>query len=346
MKILQIGLGGFGKNHLRAWNQLGLGKDLYIAELRAEAHVECQKYNLPSDRISTDYHDFLDKVDIVDVVTPSDTHHALCKDALLHGKDVFVEKPMTMNSEEAVELANIVERTGRILQIGYYYRFHPISKFIKQNIDSGEMGDLRYLSGNFMGFKRARTDVGVTHTDGIHFIDLFNWFLNEIPKEVYAVTRDHFRRGLEDTSIVLFTYNNDVLVKVESGYIQPGRWNDKVVPNAMTTKEIAVMGSQTTMEADFEIEKLQVYDVHHELIDGIWTAINNGGTSPNIGTASPIDQICLEFQAFLNSVETREKPLANVIDSGVYLAKIMEAVYKSAQIDRSVPIKYVDDADD
>ncbi len=339
-KILLIGLGGFGRNHLRAWHEMGLGANLFVAELNSERHRECEIFGLPPERISTDFRTFLDRVDVVDVVTPSTSHFELCEMALKAEKDVFVEKPMTMNSDEAKALANLVVETGCILQVGYYYRFHPISSYLKEQIYAGGLGSLRYLSGNFMGFKRARTDVGVTHTDAIHFLDLFNWFAGGPPEQVYAQTRDHFGRGMEDFSVVLFSYQGGVVGKVECGYIQPGRWNDKVVPNAFTTKEIFICGSKATVEADFETENLVIHNVHHEFQGNTWVPVGKGSQMPNVGTATPIQMICAELRAFLGCVTARRRPSSDVISSGVVLAKLMEGIYESARCNAPITLQW------
>jgi len=339
-KILLIGLGGFGRNHLRAWHEMGMGDNLFVAELNSERHRECRLVGMPEERITTDYRTVLDRVDVVDVVTPSTSHFEICKAALLAGKDVFVEKPMTMTSKEAVDLANLVVETRRILQVGYYYRFHPISQYLKERIRAGALGDLRYLSGNFMGFKRARTDVGVTHTDGIHFLDLFNWFAGGLPEQVYAETRDHFGRGMEDWSLVVLRYRDGTVAKVECGYIQPGRWHDKVVPNAMTTKEIFVCGTKATVEADFETENFVVHDVRHEFQQNTWVPVGSGSQLPQVGTATPIQMICAELRAFLECVASRGRPGSNVIGSGVVLAKVMEAIYESARQNRPITLQW------
>jgi predicted dehydrogenase len=214
--------------------------------------------------------------------------------------------------------------------VGYYYRYHPISLFLRQLVHAGELGKLRYVYGDFMGFKRARTDVGVMHTDGIHFIDLANWLLGAMPIDVFAVTRDHFGRGLEDLAIALFTYPGDVVCKIEAGYIQPGQWRDKVVAGAMTTKMLTLVGSTKTVTVDYEIETVEVFDVHHEPRDGIWTAVNNGSGKVPVGTLTPIGQVTAELRDFLGCVERRESPSANAIESGVLLARTMEALYRSA----------------
>jgi predicted dehydrogenase len=336
MKILLVGLGGFGLNHLRAWHAMGLGQDLYVSDLNPDRHNETRVFNMPQERLTTDYRAFLDEVDIVDIVTPSTIHFELCSAALEAGKDVFVEKPMTMTSEEARKLSAQVQEMGRVLQVGYYYRFHPISVELKRAITNGELGDLRYLSGNFMGFKRARTDVGVTHTDGIHFIDLFDWLIGSPPREVYAVVRDHFKRGLEDSSIVILQYPGGVLAKVESGYIQPGAWRDKVVPNAFTSKETFICGTRATAEVDFETEYMQVHDVHQEYLNGTWTPVVKGSSTHNTGTATPVQMVAAELNDFLECVRTRRRPSADVVGSGVVLSRVMEAIYDSA--DRNIPV--------
>lgn len=339
MKILQVGLGNFGRNHLRAWHELGLGDKLYLAERDPALHVTAREFRFPSERITTNIDSFWKECDIVDVVTGTESHFAICRHALLAGKDVFVEKPMTPTLKEAVDLAELVARSGRVLQVGYYYRYHPISQWLKEQIVTGALGTIRYLAGEFMGFKRARNDVGVMHTDGIHFIDLFNWLLGGFPSDVYAVTRDHFKRGLEDFALALFTYPGAVVARVEAGYIQPGRWRDKVVAGAMTTKSITVVGSLKTVTADFESEEVQVFDVHHELQSGVWTAVRGGASWPNLPTAAPLDQIKAELTDFLAHVRERRRPLCDATDSGVRLAAIMEALYRSAGECKRVEIK-------
>lgn len=336
MKILLVGLGGFGRNHLRAWMELGMGEHLHVAELNGALLAECDRYNIATARRTQDYRTLLGDADVVDIVTSTDSHFELCRAALQAGKDIFVEKPMTGTAAQSRELEALVRRTGRILQVGYYYRFHPIATWAMDCIRSGRLGGVRYLAGRFMGFKRPRVDVGVTHTDAIHFIDLFNWLMGDAPAQVFAVTRDHFGRGLEDLSIAILTYPDGTLAKIESGYIQPGRWKDKVVPNAWTSKDLFICGERATLEADFEAEHATLHDVRHEKVDGLWRVRSDGATTPSLTAAGPIEQIKAELTAFLESVRTREVPLANVVDSGVVLAELMEALYDSAR--RGLPV--------
>lgn len=330
MSILQIGLGNFGQVHFRAWHALGLGDDLYIAELDQSKHNLASTYRFPAERLTTDPASFWDKVDVVDIVTGTESHSDLCQKALLSGKDVFIEKPMTLTVDEAVKIAELVNRTGRLLQVGYYYRYHPISQYLNELIRSDQLGAIRYLCGDFIGFKRPRKDVGVMQTDGIHFLDLFNWFLESFPVEVYAVTRDHFGRGLEDFALAILTYPDGPVAKVEAGYIQPGQSADKVVAGAMTTKCVSIVGSKMTVAADYEREEITIFNVHHELMNGSWTVVNGGSHTPKVGTASSLDMVCAELQQFINSTKLRQKSSADVRNCGVGLARVISAIYESA----------------
>ncbi len=338
LKILQVGLGNFGKRHLHAWYQLGLADQLFIAELDEARWGEARRLNLSPERLSRSIDAFLDLVDVVDVITPTDSHYAVCRKALERGKDVFVEKPMTMTVAEAEDLLRMSEERGRLVQVGFNFRFHPISQRLKTELEGRRLGKIRYVSGSFMGFKRARTDVGVTHTDGIHFLDLFNWLLDEAPVEAYAVCRDHFGRGLEDFSIVLLTYPSGAIGKVESGYIQAGRWKDKVVAGALTTKEIMVVGERATAEGDYETERLVIHDVRHEPRNGVWTALLNGATELPVDSCDAVQMTCRELRAFLDCVAARRPTVAGPLECGVRLATLIDCIYESARTNKPVRV--------
>ena len=322
MKILQVGLGGFGKNHLRVWHELR--QEVFIADLKRESLDIGDIYGISSSKISTDPSDFLYLVDAIDVVTPTDTHHDLCVAALEAGKDVFVEKPIAKTSDEAKDLVNIVQESGRILQVGHLFRFNPAVEYIKKMIQDGVLGELRCLEGDFSGFKRCRNDVGVVATDAIHFIDLFNYFLNGLPDKVYAVTRDHFGRGLEDWGVVTLHYGSQTAT-VEVGNIQPGKKRD-----------ILIIGSNATIVCDVEAQRVEVHYNHHEKKGNVWTGIEGKGERPSITTKEPLTQ---ELRYFMDCVMKRNQPIADA-RAGFNLLRIVEASYESARSGREVKVDY------
>jgi len=84
-----------------------------------------RKLGIPQERLTTNYKDFIDKIDGAVIVTPAQSHFPLCKEFLEAGKDVFVEKPLTLADDESKALAELADRTGRILQVGHILRFDP-----------------------------------------------------------------------------------------------------------------------------------------------------------------------------------------------------------------------------
>ena len=99
---------------------------------------------------------------------------------------MFCEKPLTLSLDQAEHLAALVAKTGRILQVGYYFRHHPLFRHARERVAAGDLGELRYLSGTFAGFKRARADIGVTASDAVHFLDYFNWLTGAPPERLFA----------------------------------------------------------------------------------------------------------------------------------------------------------------
>ena len=337
--VLQIGCGAFGPTHLEAWRRLGLREALWVADPDPEACARAAACDIPAERIVADYRTVLPDVDVVDVVAATELHVEICLAAIVAGKDVFVEKPLTLSADGARRLAQAVERSGRVLQVGYYFRHHPLSWYAKERADRGDLGDLRYLSANFSGFKRARRDVGCTANDAVHFLDLCNWLVGAAPIEAFSVQRDHFGRGLEDLSLILLTYPSGALAKVETGYIQPGRQPDNVVPNALTTKAIEICGSEGALEIDYQAERLTWHRVRHTLHDdGFWRPVFGDAIVPKLEPRGPVEVLMSELTEFLGHVARRTSPDADVQRAGVEIAALYEAIMASARSRRPVTL--------
>ena len=178
-KILLLGLGRWGANHLRNLNNLPI--ELYVAEMVTSSSNPPASWACPK-RLTTNYKDFINQVDGVVVVTPAQSHFPLCQEFLEAGKDVFVEKPITLDNAESQQLAELAAKHQRILQVGHILRFDPATLWLRDAIQNGEFGQVNMIRGHFGGFKRPRNDSGVMFADGIHFVDLFNFLLGALPK--------------------------------------------------------------------------------------------------------------------------------------------------------------------
>jgi predicted dehydrogenase len=329
--ILQVGCGGFGPVHLQAWLRLGFGQRLWIADPHPAAQARAAAFGLPPERIVADYREVLGAAGLVDVVAATDRHREICEAALAAGKDVFCEKPLTLDLAGSKAIADAVAQSGRVFQVGYYFRHHPLARYAKARVGEGALGDLRYLGATFTGFKRARRDSGVTGNDAVHFLDLIAWLEDSPPVEVFALRRDHFGRGLDDLALILVTFGSGVCAKVEVGYIQPGRWPDTIVPNAQATKELVVCGSAGALEIDLHIERLVWHRVRHEVAeDGLWHPRFEDALLPHLPKADPVDIVESQLREFLSHVEARTEPEANARSCGVEIARLLEAIDRSS----------------
>ena len=150
MKVLLIGLGRWGEKHLRVLGELGC--EIWVADVSQERRAFAVKAGVPAAQAVPDFRLALPHVDAVDLVTPADSHLSLAGECLRAGKDCFVEKPVTLTVAEGRSLAEITRSTGRLLQVGHIFRFHPVSMFMRERLRSGRTGPVRYATGRFAGF--------------------------------------------------------------------------------------------------------------------------------------------------------------------------------------------------
>src|SRR3954454_3169122 len=154
-RILLIGLGRWGANHLRVLQSMPV--ELFVADVDP-ARLDAS--GLAQSRRTTEPRSLFPIVDAAVVVTPAQSHFQLCRELLEAGKDVFVEKPITLKSAEALTLSEIAKRNGLVLQVGHIFRFDPASVWMRDAIAQARFGELKMLRARFSGFKRPRHDTG------------------------------------------------------------------------------------------------------------------------------------------------------------------------------------------
>jgi predicted dehydrogenase len=234
-------------------------------------------------------------------VTPADSHLALAGECLRAGKDCFVEKPLAIDVPEGRALAEIVAATGRILQVGHVFRFHPVTTAIRELLATGDLGGVRYATGRFAGFKPPRADVGVTMTDAIHYFDLFTYMLGQAPVAVTATLRDYLGRGMDDCSFATVEHGR-IPAFVEAGYFAPGTYRDCVI-----------VGERATLAADFGSSEVRVHANQHVKGAGGWQAPEGPVEAVKASGKEPLSH---ELELFLDAVAHRTAPAVDV-DAGL-----------------------------
>jgi UDP-2-acetamido-3-amino-2,3-dideoxy-glucuronate N-acetyltransferase len=326
-KVLLLGLGRWGVNHLRNLNSMPI--ELYVAEVGEKQLEPARKLNIPAARLTTNYKDFAGKVDCVVIVTPAPTHFSLCREFLEAGKDVFVEKPLTLVNEESKALAELAARKGRILQVGHILRFDPATLWLRDAVQSGQFGRVNMIRGHFGGFKRPRNDSGVMFADGIHFVDLFNFILGALPKIVLAVHHDFMGRGMDDVSLVSLEYETPrgkTWATVENDYFIPGKF-----------REVIICGDQLSAVCDYNVAqyKIKTYENKHIREGSNFKATE--GVVTQIETP-PEEPLLAELRAFVDSVQTRHAPRADG-QAGYDSVRVLNAALESVKTGKAVELK-------
>jgi len=326
-KVLLLGLGRWGVNHLRNLNNLPI--ELFVAETGEKQLEPARKLGLPASHLTTDYKQFVPLVDAAVIVTPAQCHYPLCREFLEAGKDVFVEKPLTLRAQEAKQLAELADRSGRILQVGHIFRFDSATHWLREAVRDGKFGRVQILRGHFGGFKRPRNDSGVMLADGIHFLDLFNYILDATPRSVLAIHHDFLGRGMEDVSLLSLEYETaagKTWAVVENDYFYPGKY-----------REVIVSGEKCSAVCDYNVSqyKIKLHENRHvrdgadvKGLEGVVTQIE----------CPPEEPLQAELRAFLKSIKSREKPIADAW-SGYEAVRVMDAALQSAKIGQAVPLQ-------
>lgn len=320
MRILQVGAGRWGRNHVRSWERLGVALSVCDRDPAALADL-----SVPT---TDDLQGALDHADAIDVVTPADSHPALVREALERGKDVFVEKPFTPDPAAAFSLHTLAEERGRLVQVGHVFRFAPVAQAVKAALEAGRIGEPRYLQGHFMGFKRPRSDGGAAISDGIHWVDLASWLLGRQPQGVTATLREVLGRGMDDVALLTLDYGG-ALAQLEAGYLPPE-----------PRRDVVVMGSEGAIVCDFlaRDEPVRLYGgAHRREADGRWIAVEGEREVLPVGDGEPLLD---ELRAFVDACRSRTpSPVACGALDGAAAVAVIDACQRSAREGRRVELK-------
>jgi UDP-N-acetylglucosamine 3-dehydrogenase len=320
MNVLLVGLGRWGEKHLRVLTQLGT--TVWVADVASERRAWAIGQGVDRARAVADFRDALPHVEAVDIVTPADSHRSVAEACLGAGRHCFIEKPLTVSVADARAVAALAADRRRVVQVGHIFRFHPVTATLRAALATDRIGAVRYATGRFSGFKRPRTDVGVTHTDAIHYFDLFAYLLGREATAVAALQRDYLGRGLDDMSLTTVTYG-DVPVIVEANYFVPG-----------THRECVVVGARGALVADYGASTVTLHAGEHRANGGAWEAVDTGKEELAARGEEPLR---LELDAFLAACEGRA-PNAVPAEAGIHALEVVEAAARSARLQRAVPI--------
>jgi predicted dehydrogenase len=189
INLALIGLGYWGANYFRVLQQL---KEVNLKHACDKETSKLMNYAELTDTSSVNFTDDLTKiaedkeVKVAIIVTPASSHYEIAKMMLKAGKHVLVEKPLTMNYEQALELCDLSKKMNKVPMVGHIYCFNPAVNYIRNVISSGRLGDLYYGVGLRLGLGPIRNDASCTWDLATHDIAMLSYLLGKMPSYVSA----------------------------------------------------------------------------------------------------------------------------------------------------------------
>lgn len=217
-----IGLGHWGPNYLRVFNGLENCKVVCAAEPNKDRCDKLRK-GYPGVDFVASHTELIrrDDVDAVVIAVPSAMHHAVAREALLAGKHVLCEKPLTTSSEDAWDLVRLAGEKSRVLMTGHVFLFNPGIEYLAAAARDHALGSLYYLGSVRTNLGPFRSDVNVAWDLASHDVYIFNHIVQRRPEAVSAVGASYLRDGVEDVAFVTLKYPNGVLGHIHISWLDP-----------------------------------------------------------------------------------------------------------------------------
>jgi UDP-2-acetamido-3-amino-2,3-dideoxy-glucuronate N-acetyltransferase len=161
------------------------------------------------------------QVGAVAIATPAETHGALIRQALLAGKDVFVEKPLCLEVEEGRSLLDLASAQQRILMVGHLLWYHPAILKLKQLIEDGELGRIRYIYSNRLNLGMIRREENILWSFAPHDISVILGLIGEMPDHVEAHGGNYLHDRIADVTVSLLSFPSGIKAHVFVSWLHP-----------------------------------------------------------------------------------------------------------------------------
>lgn len=324
LKCGLIGCGHWGPNYARLLHSLPEAELIQAADLNPERLARLQTL-YPALLTSTDVQQLLQNPEIqaVIIATPASSHYELVKQALLAGKHVLSEKPLTLTTESSAELAKLAAEQQLILMVGHTFLFNSGIRYLKTALDQGELGQLYYLQATRTNLGPIRNDVDAVADLATHDIAIFNYLIGSLPEKVSAQGQSWLQPGIADLAFITLHYPGQRLAQVHASWLNP-----------VKVRQLTLVGSQKMMSWDDlnGAEPIRIYDVgvHQEPYYqdfGQFQLLPRQGdtTIPRVILQEPLRQ---ELLSFIEAIQQQRPPLSDAYFA-VGVSRVLEAVQTS-----------------
>jgi predicted dehydrogenase len=315
--IAVVGAGYWGKKIIGEY--LRLSRDNPNIELSmvcdlADKNLDyCKKVlGIPKKNLTRSYQNVLcsSKIDAIHICTPNETHHKICKEAILAGKHTLLEKPMALQARDAWELVVTAEQRGLILQVGHIFRFNNALKRMRDLVAREYFGTLYYLKLQWTTFMSSPMNRDIVFDLGPHPVDIVNYLLNKWPVRVTCKAEAYRNRSLYELAYATMEFDGKLMAHMELSWLQPGR-----------VRQATMVGSKRAATVDCVNQTIGIY--------------KDGDGNLSSLSVTPNNTMLDEISHFVKSVANGH----NGRNSGVIGAKnvdVLERLSKSVEENKTV----------
>ncbi len=315
-----IGAGRWGGNWIRTLAALPGAQLRWVCDVSA-ASLERIRTQLPDVHTTTRLGDLLedDQLDGIVIATIAPTHFDLARQALGARKHVLIEKPMTLSTNDALELTDLAQRQLCVLMVGHLLEYHPIIHHIRRMIESGELGELRYLYQQRLNLGTIRADENAWWSLAPHDISVANRLMGTAPISVQCRGQNIVNPHVADVVFATLAYPGGRLANVHVSWLDPHK-----------SRKLVVVGSRKMVIFDDAAEhKLIVVDKGFECKNGTITLRQGETTHPHVDAGEPL---ALEAQHFFDCIRTGRRPISDGL-AGALVVSVLEHGQRSMDQD-------------
>jgi UDP-2-acetamido-3-amino-2,3-dideoxy-glucuronate N-acetyltransferase len=310
LKVAVVGSGYWGKNLVRVFSELGALA--CVCDTRKDILEDMgRKYSVP---ITTETETVLcnPAIHAVAIAVPAAQHHALAKEALFRGKDVFVEKPLALRASEGQELVDIATRNSRVLMVGHILQYHPAVVELQRMIRAGELGKIQYIYSSRLNWGKLRTEESILWSFAPHDISAILGLLNENPARVSAHGGSYLSHQLADTTLTTCEFKSGVMAHIFVSWLHPFK-----------EQKLTVVGDKgmAVFDDGEKDRKLLLYSHRIDWVDRVPTAHKVEGQPIPL---PPVEPLRAECEHFLECVSKRSRPRTDG-ENGLRVLRILEA---------------------
>jgi UDP-2-acetamido-3-amino-2,3-dideoxy-glucuronate N-acetyltransferase len=315
-RVAVVGAGYWGANLVRVFAELGA---LAVVCEADSGRLKSLAHTYPSVTLTPKFLDVLSDAAISGVViaTPAATHYRLAREALLAGKDVFVEKPLALTAGEGEELVRLAHAQQRILMVGHLLEYHPAVVKLKALVDKGTLGKIEYVYSHRLNFGKVRTEENILWSFAPHDLSVIRLLLDEMPTEVSAHGATYLREGVADVTVTNLTFASGVRAHIFVSWLHPYKEQRLVV---VGDRKMAVFN-------DMAQDKLLLYSHHIDWVDRMPVPKRENAEAVPVDATEPLQ---LECRHFLECLAARTVPRTHG-ESALQVLEILQACQASLE---------------